>query len=56
MTIIYERKEVHLYNPSLEELCQTVFDIRSDSTFDDFKILIDGTDENTNFKRKFQLS
>lgn len=55
MIIIYEKKEIHLDNPSLEELCQTVCEIRSDHSLDNFKILIDGTDENTDIKREFCL-
>lgn len=55
MTIIYEKKEVHLDNPSIEELCQAVCNVRSDSFFDDFKILIDGTDEDTDIKGKLCL-
>lgn len=51
MTIIYEKKEVHLDNPSLEELCESVSKIRSDHSLDDFKILIDGTNQNSDFER-----
>lgn len=47
MTIIYEKKEIHLDNPSLQELCDMVSMIRLDDSLDDFKILIDGTDEET---------
>jgi len=39
-----------LNNPSLEELCHLVSEIRSDESLDDFKIMIDGTDENSNIK------
>lgn len=45
-----------MHNPSLEDLCQAVFDIRSDPAFEEFKILIDGTDENTDTEGEFQLS
>jgi hypothetical protein len=47
MTIIYEKKEIHLDNPSLHELCNMIYDIRLDSSLDDFKIIIDGTDKET---------
>jgi hypothetical protein len=56
MMIINEKKEVHLDNPSLEELCQAVCDVRSDPSLNDFKIMIDGTDENTDSKRELCLS
>lgn len=56
MTIIYRKKEVHLSNPSLEELVEAVCNIRSNPSFDDFKIMIDGTDEETDSDRELCLS
>ncbi len=56
MTIIYRKREIHLDNPSLEELCQTVCQIRSDPSFNDFKIMINGTNEETDLEGKFCLS
>jgi hypothetical protein len=56
MTIIYDRKEVHLCNPSLEELAEAIEEIRSQPIFDDFKIMIDGFDENTVTEGELYLS
>lgn len=47
MTILQEKREVHFCNPSIEELCNGVEIIRNNPEYDDFKIMIDGFDENT---------
>ena len=47
MTILQEKREVHFCNPSIEELCHGVEIIRNNPKYDDFKIMIDGFDENT---------
>lgn len=47
MRIIYNKKEIHLCNPSLEEMDQAItFKEVLYPQFHDFKIMIDGTDEN----------
>lgn len=57
MNIDYERKEVHLANPSLDELVWIVSDIRSKPELDEFKIMIDeDTDEKADSEWKFCLS
>lgn len=56
MTIIYKKKEIHLSNPSLEELIGAVSEIRSNPLLDDFKIMINGTDENTDTEGELYLS
>lgn len=57
MKINYERKEVHLANPSLDELVWIVSDIRSKPELDEFKIMIDeDTDEKADSEWKFCLS
>lgn len=56
MTIIYKQKEIHLDNPSLEELVASVCNIRKQPQFDDFKIIINGTNENTDIEGEFYLS
>lgn len=56
MTIIYKKKEVHLNNPSLEELAEAVCKVRSNPSLDEFKIMINGTDEETDSERKLCLS
>ncbi len=55
MTIIYRKREVHLVNPSLEELVDAVCKIRANPDLDEFKILIDGTDENADSEREVYL-
>ena len=55
MRIIYKKKEVHICNPSIEELTETIEEIRSQSIFDEFKIMIDGFNENTITEGKLYL-
>lgn len=55
MTIIYKQKEIYLDNPSLEELVASVCSIREQPQFDDFKIIINGTDENTDTEGELYL-
>ena len=55
MRIIYKKKEVHICNPSIEELTETIEEIRSQSIFDEFKIMIDGFNENTITEEKLYL-
>lgn len=56
MRIIHEKKEIHLCNPSIEELAEAIEKIRSRSVFDDYKIMIDGIDKNPIDERKIFLS
>ena len=56
MDIILEKKEVHFSNPSLEELADGLEYIRSKPEFDNFKVMIDGSDENTITTGKLPVS
>jgi len=56
VTIIYNKKEVHLDNPSLEELVKAVCEVRNNPSLDDFKIMIDGIDKNSDFEGQLCLS
>jgi len=47
MVILLEKKEVHFNDISLEELAYAIENIRSNPEFDNFKIMIDGFDEET---------
>lgn len=45
--VLMEKKEIYLTNPSLEELVKWIRYYRAISDFDDFKFMIDGTNEET---------
>ena len=55
MKILKEKKEIHLENSSLDELCKQVLSIRDNDEFSEFKIMIDGTDEKTDFERGLSI-
>jgi len=56
MTILLQKKEVRFSNPTLEELAYGVEYVRSKPEFDNFKVVIDGFDENTTIERGIHIS
>lgn len=51
MRIYREKKEVHIVPLSIEKLAKLIEYIRSKPIYNDFKIMIDGFNENTTPKR-----
>lgn len=56
MKVLHDKKEVHLCNPTIEEMDETLEQIRSHPDLNDYKIMIDGTDENTTSEWELCLS
>lgn len=56
MTILLQKKEVHFNNPSLNELAYGIEYIRSKPEFDNFKVMIDGFDEDTVIEGEIHIS
>lgn len=50
MKVNYEKKEIHLCNPSIEEIVETLEARDMLPDFHDFKIMIDGLDEDATFE------